>query len=64
MLDRILGRDHQERLRQPARDAVDGHLSLGHRLEQGGLRTRHRAVDLVDEDDRREDRSGPEGELA
>ena len=44
--------------------AVDGHLVLGHRLEQGGLGLRHRAVDLVDEQDVGEDRPGPELELA
>ena len=37
---------------------------FGHRLEQRRLRARHRAVDLVDEDDVREDRAGPELELA
>ena len=45
-------------------DAVDGDLLLGHRLEQGRLGLRHRAVDLVDEQDVREDRAGPEAELA
>ena len=54
----------EERVRQPPRDAVDRHLALGHRLEQRRLRLRHRAVDLVDEDDVREDRAGPELELA
>ena len=47
-----------------ARHAVDGHLALGHRLEQRGLRLRRRAVDLVDEDDVGEDRPGPELEAA
>ena len=49
---------------EPAGLAVDGDLLLGHRLEQRGLRLRHRAVDLVDEDDVREDRAGPELEVA
>ena len=43
------------------RHAVDRHLLLRHRLEQRGLRLRSRAVDLVDEDDVREDR--PRAEL-
>ena len=46
-----------------ARDPVHGHLLLGHRLEQGGLRLRHRAVDLVHEDDVREHRPRPELEV-
>jgi hypothetical protein len=40
------------------RDAVDGDVALGHRLEQRGLRLRRRAVDLVGEEDVREDRPG------
>ena len=50
--------------RQLARRAVDGDLPLGHCLEQRGLRLRHRAVDLVDEHDVREDRPWPELEVA
>ena len=64
VLDRVLGREQQERVGQPARRAVDRHLLLGHRLEQRRLRLRHRAVDLVDEHDVGEDRAGPELELA
>ena len=64
LLDRVLRRDHEEGRRQHARDAVHGHLPFRHRLEQRRLRARHRAVDLVDEDDVREDRTGPELELA
>ena len=64
VLDRVLGREQQERLGQEARDAVDRHLPLGHRLEQRGLRLRHRAVDLVDEHDVGEDRARPELEVA
>ena len=64
LLDRVLGREHEERLRKLAGDAVDRHLLLGHRLEERGLRLRHRAVDLVDEEDVREHRSRPELEVA
>ena len=64
LLDRVLGREHEERLGQLAGDAVDRHLLLGHRLEERRLRLRHRAVDLVDEEDVREDRPGPELEVA
>ena len=54
----------EERVGQRARDPVDRHLALGHRLEQRRLRLRHRAVDLVDEDDVGEDRARPELEVA
>ena len=63
LLDRVLRRDDEERRRQRPGDSVDRHLTLGHRLEERRLRARHRAVDLVDEDDVREDRTGPELEL-
>ena len=64
VLDRVLGREQEERVGQRARLAVDRHLLLRHRLEQRGLRLRHRAVDLVDQDDVREDRARPELEVA
>ena len=64
VLERVLGREHEERLGQAARHAVDGDLPLRHRLEQRRLRLRHRAVDLVDEHDVREHRPRPELELA
>ena len=57
---RVLRRDHRERSRQRVRLAVDGHLQLGHRLEQPRLRFRRRPVQLVDEDDVGEDRPGVE----
>ncbi len=62
-LDRVLGRQQQERLRHRPGVAVDGDLPLRHRLEQRRLRLRHRAVDLVDEDDVGEDRAGAELEV-
>ena len=43
---------------------VDRDLALVHRLEQRGLGARARAVDLVGEQDVREDRALPEDELA
>ena len=64
VLDRVLGGEQQEGVGQLARDAVHGHLALGHRLEQRRLRLRRRAVHLVDEHDVREDRPGPELEVA
>ena len=64
VLDRVLGREQEERARQLAGLAVDRHLALGHRLEQRRLRLRRRAVDLVDEEDVREDRPRPELEVA
>ena len=64
LLDRVLGREHEERLGQRTRDAVDRHLLLCHGLEERGLRLRHCAVDLVDEEDVREHRPRPELEVA
>ena len=63
LLDRVLGREHEERIRQRTGRAVNRDLLLGHRLEQRRLGLRHCAVDLVDEDDVREDRPGPELEV-
>src|SRR5438067_622940 len=63
VLDRVLGRHDEERRGEQACDSVDGHLLLGHRLEQRGLRLRHRAVDLVHEDDVGEHRPGPDLEV-
>ena len=64
LLDRVLRRDQEKRIRQRPRRAVDGHLQLRHALEERGLRLRECTVDLVDENDVREDRTGPELELA
>ena len=65
VLDRVLRRHDEEGIAERARLAVHGHLLLGHRLEQHeGLHLRHRAVDLVHEDDVREHRPGPELEVA
>ena len=64
VLDRVLGRDHEEGIRKRSRDAVARDLPLGHRLEERRLRLRDRAVDLVDEHDVREHRAGPELEVA
>ena len=64
MLDRVLRRGDQERVGQRPGDAVGGDLALLHRLEQRGLRLRRRAVDLVGEQDVREDRALAELELA
>ena len=49
---------------QRPRVAVDRDLVLGHRLEQRRLRLRQRPVDLVHDQDVREDRAGPELEPA
>ncbi len=64
LLDGVLRREHEERLRKSARHAVDRHLLLGHGLEERRLRLRHRTVDLVDEEDVREHRPRPELEVA
>ena len=60
VLDRVLGRDHHERALERMRLAVDRHLRLLHALEERSLRLRRRTVDLVDEQQVREDRPGPE----
>ena len=61
---RVLRRDDEERLGQRDGLAVDRDLPLVHGLEQRGLRARARAVDLVGEQDVREDRPLAEDELA
>src|SRR5262249_60233718 len=53
-----------ERIGQRDRLAVERDLTFVHRLEKGRLGARARAVDLVGEQDVREDRALLEGELA
>ena len=64
VLDRVLRREHDERPRERVGLALDRHLPLLHRLQQRGLRLRRRAVDLVGEQEVREDRPGTELEVA
>ena len=64
VLVRVLRRDHEKRIGKLVRLAVDRHLALAHRLEQGGLGARRRTVDLVGEEDVREDGAGHEEVLA
>src|SRR3954452_20595529 len=59
MLDGVLGGDDHERRGQPVGGGVDGDLTLLHGLEEGRLRLRGGAVDLVAEDDVGEDAAGP-----
>jgi hypothetical protein len=54
LLDRVLGGEHQKRLVQHVSLAADRHLLLLHRLQQGGLHLGGRAIDLVGEQDVRE----------
>ena len=56
VLDGVRGREHVEGLRQGEGLPLDGDLVLLHRLEQGRLRLRRRAVDLVGEQQAGEDR--------
>ena len=56
-LVRVLGRDDEERLGQGPRLAFHRNLPLGHRLQQRALRARGGAVDLIGQQDRREDGS-------
>jgi hypothetical protein len=60
VLVRVLRRDHEERVGQLVALALDGHLTLLHRLEQRCLRARRRAVDLVREENIREHGAGEE----
>jgi hypothetical protein len=60
VLDRVVGRDQQERIVERPRLPVHGDLLLGHRFEERRLGLRSGAVDLVHEDDIREDRTGAE----
>ena len=62
VLDRVLGGDHQERVRQAVGHVVDRDLPLLHRLEQGRLGLRRGPVDLVAEHHVGEDPARPEGE--
>ena len=57
-LDRVLRRQHAERARQAVGDAGMRHLLLLHGFEQGRLRARRGAIDLVDQDELGEDRAG------
>jgi hypothetical protein len=64
VLQWVLGREHQERLRQPIGLIADRHLVLLHRLEQSALHFGRRAVDLVREQQIGEHRSLAHAELA
>src|ERR1700674_5091737 len=58
MLDRILRGDHEKRLRQWERLAVDADLRFVHGFKKRGLRARRGAVDFVGEDYVGENRAG------
>ena len=62
-LDRVLGRQHEERFGQHVTHTGGRHLMFLHGFEQRRLRLGRRAVDLVGEDDVREHRSGNERQL-
>ena len=62
-LDRILRRQHEERIGQRPRLAERRHPMLLHRLEQRRLGLGRRAVDLVGQQQVGEDRAGVEHEL-
>src|SRR6266849_4354792 len=64
MLDRILRGDHEERLRQRERFAVDSDLCFVHGFEKRGLRARGGAIDFVGEDDVGENRAGTKFKIA
>ena len=64
LLDRVLGGEDQEGVRQRVRDVAQRHLPLLHRLEEGRLHLGGGAVDLVGEQQVREDRPLARHELA
>ena len=64
VLDRVLRGQHEERLRELMPLAAGGDLVLLHRLQQGRLGFRRRAVDLVGQDHVAEDRAFEKPELA
>src|SRR5207245_131714 len=63
VIDRVLRGDDEEGRLEGIRLAVDGDAAFGHRLQEGRLRARRGAVDLVGQDDLREDRPGAKLEL-
>ena len=64
LLDGVLGRDDHEGLGGGAAHAVDRHLGLFHDLQKRGLGLGRGTVDLVGQDDLREDGAGVEDPLA
>ena len=64
VLERVLGRDHEERVGELVRLPLDRDGALLHRLEQRRLRAGRGAVDLVGEEDVREDDARHEDLLA
>ena len=64
LLDGVLGRDDHEGLGRGAAHAVDRHLGFFHDLQERGLGLGRGAVDLVGQDDLREDGAGVEDPLA
>ena len=63
-LQRVLGGEHEERRIEAVRFSADRDRRLLHRLEQGGLGLRRGAVDLVGEQQVREDGAGFEDQPA
>src|SRR5207249_2938070 len=64
VLDRILRRDHEEGPVQRERFALQRRLAFLHRFEERGLGLRRGRVDLVRQEDVREDRAPSEDEVA
>ena len=63
MLDGILCRDYQKRIRQRVRVIVHRHLGFAHGFEQRGLRFRRGAIDFVGQHHVGENRAGLEFEI-
>ena len=59
MFDWVLRRYHEERLRQLMRHALNSYMAFSHRFEQGRLRLRRSAIDLVGQHDVGKDRTWP-----
>src|SRR5215211_7078272 len=60
MLQRVLGRDHEQRLGERMARSIDRDRSFLEGLEESRLRSGRRSVYLVDEDDVGEQRAGDE----
>ena len=64
LLDRVLRRQDEERLRQSMQLSAGGDLVFLHRFQQRRLRLGRRAVDFVGQDHVREDRAADEAQDA
>ena len=60
VLDRVLGRDHHERLREPVSLVLDGDSAVRHGFKKSALSLGSRPIDLISQYDICEERTLPE----